>query len=230
MKQKLTLALALAAAGCATPEFPKPEFTNITALNTTYMLRGQNLSDGKPVVQDTLVAISGPLSAIAFASHHPDSGRTHEADITLNYDVNVGDRLRLSPNVTYLTFPNLDLRARTELAVKATLDDTYSLNVVRDLDNKEGLRRGTYVELGARKAFEVFGLNPVADIAVGWENHFLSNETGLRHIDAGLSLPIPLKFLGENVTLIPGIRRTESLNDKVANDKWYGGLTLEVKF
>ncbi|MBS3106543.1 hypothetical protein J4419_02660, partial [Candidatus Woesearchaeota archaeon] len=97
MKQKLTLALALAAAGCATPEFPKPEFTNITALNTTYMLRGQNLSDGKPVVQDTLVAISGPLSAIAFASHHPDSGRTHEADITLNYDVNVGDRLRLSP-------------------------------------------------------------------------------------------------------------------------------------
>ncbi|MDO8480747.1 MAG: hypothetical protein Q7S65_02915 [Nanoarchaeota archaeon] len=229
--KKTLLALALAAASCATPQF-----TNQTALSSAYMLRGQDLSGGKPVVQDTLVATSGPVSVIAFGNYNTQSRRTDEADLTLNYDVTVGDRLRLSPNLAYLTFPNTPLHHRTELAVKATLDETYSLNIVQDLDNKEGFRRGTYVEAGAKKQFDFLGLHPVADIAAGWENHFLSNQTGFRHLDGGIGVPFSLleRKVGDKmesiITLTPGIRRTFSLNDKAANDQLYGGLTLEIKF
>ena len=188
-----------------------------------YVFRGVAYSN-KPVIQHTLCASYGDLTAIGFANYDTQTDRFNETDITLDFTKALNNYLTLSSGYTILTFPNTEEKETQEVYAGITLERMLNPSLLLVHDFKEG--KGIYGEFSIGHDFDFGKLGISASAALGYNDHYFREKSGLSHLELGLATPISL---GKNITFTPMINHSESLNRDFESEL-YGRISLDFNF
>ncbi|MBW3015461.1 hypothetical protein KY330_03500 [Candidatus Woesearchaeota archaeon] len=184
------LGLAQPCIGQEKPRAVKPAKQEVTTnlsykteLLSRYVFRGFTFSD-KPVLQLTTTANRGNFSLIGFGNYIFRQQQITEADLTLDYTRQIGNKLTLSTGYSLLHFPNTEMSKTQEFYAifNSSKKLKPNLTLVHDFDGG----KGEYAELSLQKGID----NLILKLSAAYNHHYYRSESGLSHYLTSVSIPM----------------------------------------
>lgn len=209
----------------------------VASVYTDYMFRGKNVYNGT-TFQPSVTAfvdfekygalVGNVWSHVPFETSEPPQKFT-EVDYTLSYEIPISI-VTLSVGHIFYTFPSGEGRIADTVEYFAEMRVDTFLNPSFTFFNDYDEGRYQYYALGFDHTFSIGALGPETDITPYVTFGFASNandnpvfyfDNGLVHVDAGLSMDIPLGVF----FLTPEFNFTFE-NDDAANNEFWAGIAI----
>jgi hypothetical protein len=234
------------AAEAQAPEKEKPKFSLDTTLSNYYLCKGLDFSSRKPVVKANAIASYKGITAIVFANHEFDQSKINEWDLILEYGKSIGN-VYLSSGILYMTLPKNkqelaipgnELKSATIIYATGRFDNpaiTPGLRIEYVFDEKGNVKksRGVYAEASLSKTILISDVSLTAKLALGYNDKYFRQGTGLSHIESTLTASIPLnKPGGVQLSINPTITFIKALTTQepgLIRNAVYTGLNFTAK-
>jgi hypothetical protein len=207
-------------------------------LNATnkYMLKGMEMTE-KPAVMSHISVIypsmkigdidAGDVVLTGLGIFGTRENHANEADVFIDLEKPLGNGFKLLGGYGLLTFPSTDDEKTQEgyLGIKFERDDAWytSLKLFRDFDEING----NYGELEGGYNFKLGDVPLTIKGRLGYDDHFMSDNSGLSYGEIGLQTDIDLT---DNVKLTPYGSYIGGIDRENFDDSFNFGLKVVIPF
>ncbi len=203
-------------------------FDSDASFASKYLFLGQDLSEGKPVIQPEAGVTVNNFMALVWLNYDVDTEVTNEVDVYLQYGWEL-DKLSLSPGYAYYEYPNRDWDSSQEILLDASLDvpGAPSLSYHYDFDAGDG----SYTTLGFGHELQIGS----APVSVGTNLFYLKNyydATGFSAMELNTSYghPIGASTITGSLSYFPTWKNGDFRDDLAVESTWLFSINIAQSY